>query len=72
VQVLLTSLQPLSNFTHSLGALLAACVLGATVYVFSILALWLLLKRPEGAESTLIARVKPILNQLSTGTRRPD
>jgi O-antigen/teichoic acid export membrane protein len=54
---------------HAIGALLGACVLGLVVYVATVAALWLLVGRPRGAESSLIARIKPVWIRLRTRER---
>lgn len=66
VHILLASLEPMTDFMQSLGALLAACTLGVLIYVAAVLALWLLAGRPQGAESSLIIRLKPVWNRMST------
>jgi PST family polysaccharide transporter len=72
VRVFLASLEPLLDVVQSLGALLAASALGGVIYAATVVALWLLAGRPQGSESSLIVRIKPIWNRLSSRDRRPD
>jgi putative polysaccharide biosynthesis protein len=55
-----------SGFMQSIGALLGACALGLVTYVATVTALWMLVGRPHGAESSLIARIKPVWTRLRT------
>jgi len=66
----LAAVGPLPGFTQSFGALLAACALGFVIYAATVLALWLLVGRPQGAEHSLIRRVQPLWVRLSAQGRR--
>jgi hypothetical protein len=41
--------------------LLLKCMSGATIYMMTVLALWLLVGRPDGIESYLLVKVKKML-----------
>jgi PST family polysaccharide transporter len=61
--------EPRGEFLRSAGALLVACVLGVVVYVAMVAALWMLVGRPPGAETSLLARIKPAWIRLSNRKR---
>jgi hypothetical protein len=65
----LGSLGPRSGFVQALGELLAAIALGAVTYAATVLLLWQLAGRPQGAESWLIDRIKPLWARLTTRDR---
>jgi PST family polysaccharide transporter len=69
VRSFLVFLEPRPDVMHSIGALLGACVLGLVVYVATVAALWLLVGRPRGAESSLIAQIKAVWSRLKTRDR---
>jgi O-antigen/teichoic acid export membrane protein len=54
---LLAFVGPLGGFADSVVALLSGSVAGAVVYGASILLLWALARRPEGAEVTAVLRI---------------
>jgi O-antigen/teichoic acid export membrane protein len=64
------TLQPESTSNAALGAVLAqAVVLGAVVYVGTVLLFWVLSGKPEGAERMALDKALPILQRLLR--RRP-
>jgi len=67
----LASLEPLLDFMQSLGALLAASALGVMIYMATVIGLWRLAGRPQGAESSLIIRIEPLWVRLKALGRRP-
>lgn len=73
VRAFLAILDEPPTLMGSLIALLSSCAIGAMTYTAFVLLLWLIAGRPQGSESMLLERLRPLLARLGTvAGRRPD